>query len=153
MLVAVVAAVSYSRRAGGPEASGLLPHQARVVDAPTHDRIRASLRAAERVRSDTKQWPAALDAEGFTWTLRRHGIYVNYVGVPTDPTRARWLVLYIEPEPAPIADPAPPEDDEHHTLPDGTALHVTLWTAENAGPVPEVALPFPAAEGWTQRLR
>ena len=156
-LATLVVAVSFFRGEGAAQPP-VLPHLARLGDlkAPdqaTHAKIRDALRAAERVRSDTKQWPPALGVEGLTWTQRRHGVYVNYVGVPADPLRLRWLVLFIEPEPSPIVDPAPPEDDEHHSLPDGTALHVTVWTAANAGPVPEVVLPFPAAEGWTQRLR
>lgn len=155
VLVVAVGAASWLRRADTRPA--LLPFQSRVEglkddDQERHARIRAALREAERERSATKDWPQTLNVPGLTWTKREHGVYVNYVGVPAPmPVGLRWLVLIIEPE-KDSREPAPPEDDEHHTLADGTALHVTVWTAPGAG-VPEVVLPMPAAEGWTQQVR
>lgn len=154
-LVIAVGAASYLKRARPVEPQGLLPYQRRVLPAEVErmTQVRAAMRVAEQARSEQKRWPAGFSAPGLTWTQRGQGLYVNYLGVPPDPKGARWLVLYVEPEPAPIRDPAPPEDDEHHTLADGTALHVTVWTQPNDGPLPLDVLPFPAAEGWLQLLR
>ena len=137
----------------------LLPYQGWVDALSAEDQqrdaqIRAALREAERGRAANKTWPNRFLTEpGVEWLERSHGLYVNYLGIPAAPTRSRWLVLIIEPEPAALKDKPAPEDDEHHTLADGTALHVTVWSAPNQGAVPQVVLPFPAAEGWTQRLR
>lgn len=156
-LVVGVGALSWLRRAPPTARAELLPYQARVADLPgvervRHAEVRAALALAEATRAETQKWPSTFGVEGVTWVQRRHGLYVNYLGVPADPARLRWLVLVIEPEPTALKDPAPPPDDEHHTLADGTALHVTVWTAPNQGPVPEVVLPLPAAENWTQQL-
>lgn len=156
-LVVAVGAASYLRRAD--PTPPLLPFQSRVgelrgPDQERHEQIRAALREAERERSASKTWPPALSVPGLTWTMRAHGVYVNYVGVPAQaPGGLRWLVLIIEPEPGPLTDPVPPEDDEHHTLADGTGLHVTVWTSPVGGRPVELVLPMPAAEGWTQQVR
>ena len=153
--VAAVAWLGASRKRVAPLPE-LLPYQAlvRAADAEVFGLIRTQLRAAEKQRGTEGKWPTrfVVDDPRLTWTLRAQQLYVNYLGVPADPSQPRWLVLIIEPPPTGIRDPAPPEDEEHHTLLDGTALHVTIWSAPNQGPVPEVVLPFPAAEGWTQRL-
>ena len=137
----------------------LLPYQAQVSElaAPEQQRfaqVREQLRGAEEERDATGQWPQVLASEpDIRWIRLARGHYVNYLGVPASARRLRWLVMVIEPEAAAIRDPPAPEDDEHHTLRDGTGLHVTVWSAPNEGPLPEVVLPFPAAEGWTQRIR
>lgn len=136
-----------------------LPYQASVAELPGPEQerfsqIRDQLRVAERQRAAAQQWPAEFIADpSVRWIRLTHGLYANYLGIPNDAARVRWLVLIIEPEPLAIRDPPPPDDDEHHTLSDGTGLHVSVWSGPNEGPVPEVVLPFPAAEGWTQRLR
>lgn len=152
-----VAFLSHRRRAPTRPAAELLPYQARTTELPAAEQqrfaeIRTALRAAERARWETKKWPDAFSAPGLTWIQRGQGLYVNYLGIPTEPSRLRWLVLFIEPEPTALKDRAPPEDEEHHTLPDGTALHLSVWSAPNEGPVPSVVLPFPAAENWTQQV-
>ncbi len=162
LAVAVVAWLGATSKKGaarpGREAE-ILPYQGWVAELGAPDQVRfaqiyAQLRTAERDRVLNREWPSAFLADPtVVWTRLAHGAYVNYLGVPVEPARPRWLVLLIEPEPAAIRDPVPPEDDEHHTLSDGTGIHVGVWTAPNAGPVPEVVLPFPAADGWTQRLR
>lgn len=131
----------------------------------TFRQLREALPELERLRVETGTWPApsqlsAEDIEPFrederavprTWVLRRHGIYASYVGVPASGSTAlRWLVLFIEPT---TQEPAPPEDEEHQTMADGVPVHVTLWSQPNdAEPVPDEVLAFPAAQGWVQRL-
>ena len=156
-LVAAVGASSLMLRQRSKPAAELLPYQARTADLPAAEQQRftqigVALREAEAVRARTNSWPAPFSAPGLRWVQRGHGLYVNYLGIPEDPARLRWLVLVIEPEPLALKDPAPPEDEQHHTLADGTAIHVSVWTAPNDGPVPDAVLPFPAAEDWTQRL-
>jgi hypothetical protein len=163
LLVAVAAVAGFGvwrrKQAVVPAPAELLPYQAKVSDLPSaehqrYDEVQKAIRAAEQQRTATGAWPAVFLAQpGLTWTRRASQLYVNYLGIPAEPDRPRWLVLIIEPPKEGIRDPAPPEDDEHHTLGDGTPIHLGVWTAPNAGPVPEVVLPFPAAEGWTQRMR
>ena len=81
--------------------------------------------------------------------LRRQGATINYVG---ESEGLRWLVLYLEPDPRMERTAAPPEDDEHHTLADGTGLHVTLWTQPLSEPTTELVTAFPGAEGWVERV-
>jgi hypothetical protein len=88
--------------------------------------------------------------EGYDWQRFEEGVYVSYVGIPKRGD-TRWLVQIIKPAPGePPARPQP-DDDEHHTLPDGTLLHVSVWSAPNQGPIPHVAVPFPEVDGWTMR--
>ena len=158
-LVAAVALVTWlglTQKKSSLPPNEALPYQAPVseLSAAEQERLaqlRTQLRVAEKERTATGKWPERLTEDG-SCTLRVHGPYVNYLAAPADPSRLRWLVLVIEPQPGAIRDPAPPEDEEHHTLSDGTAVHVTVWTAPNEGALPSVVLPFPAADGWTQRI-
>ena len=158
-LGAVVAGFKSSgQRRASQRVAELLPHQALVSalspeEQQRHLEIRGAVRHAEQQRAANKRWPADfLSTKDVVWKQSGQRLYINYLGVPADGARLRWLVLFIEPEPSAIKDPPPPEDEEHHTLPDGTGLHVTVWTSPNVGPLPLAVLPFPAAEGWTQRL-
>lgn len=110
-----------------------------------HARAREQLRAAEKVRSQTRSWPPF--PEG--WALRVQGTTINYLG---EGEGLRWLVLILEPDPRAAPVKAPPEDDEHHTLGDGTALHVTVWTQPLTEPRSEYVTAFPATEGWVERV-
>ena len=114
-----------------------------------HARLREQLRDAELVRSQARTWPPApgLFPEG--WVLRKQGTAINYVG---EAEGLRWLVLFIEPDPRAPPEKAPPEDDEHHTLRDGTALHVTVWTQPLSELTTELVTAFPATEGWVERV-
>lgn len=126
--------------------------------------IREGVLEAENARSLTRQWPEpkALAAQGvppfeapdLVWSMRQHGVYVNYLGVPRSGGGLRWLVLFIEPEASAFDSkmPAAPVDEEHHTLPDGMALHVTVWSQPHEGTLPPEVLAFPVAEGWVQRV-
>lgn len=111
--------------------------------------LRGQLRQAERERASTKSWPSATGVFPGGWKLLRQASYVNYSG---ESEGLRWLVLFIEPDPRAAAGKAPPEDEEHHTLSDGTALHVTVWTQPPTEPPGEQVTAFPAAEGWVERV-
>ena len=131
----------------------------------TFRHLRESLPELERLRVETGHWPtpeAMRDerVEPFRedelttprrWALRQYGVYATYVGVPVDdPNAQRWVVLLIEPS---TNEPAPPEDEEHHTRADGVPVHVTVWSQPNdAEPVPDEVLAFPAAQGFLQRV-
>lgn len=135
------------------------------ADQRTFRHLREALPEVERLRVEKGGWPepAQLRAEGIepfrederavprTWVLRRHGIYASYVGTPpSGSTALRWLVLFIEPT---TNEAAPPEDEEHQTMADGVPVHVTVWSQPNdAEPIPDEVLAFPAAQGWVQRL-
>ena len=142
--------------------------------------LRAAIRDVEAERARTGSWPVAIDdpltpseVEGATarpspspdsagdersarpvaverGQMRQQGQAVNYV---TEAEGLRWLVLFLEPDPRLPKEPAPPEDDEHHTLSDGTPLHVTLWTQPLTESPPTELVAFPAAEGWVERVR
>jgi hypothetical protein len=89
--------------------------------------------------------------EGYDWQRLEEGVYISYVGVPRRGD-TRWLVQIIKPAPGEPGPAQPqPNDDEHQTLPDGTVLHVSVWSQPNRGPVPHVAVPFPEVDGWTMR--
>jgi hypothetical protein len=123
-----------------------------VAEQERFAQLHRALNGALKARANEKRWPAHFDTDpGITWVLRQHGLYVNYVGIPADASRLRWLVLIIEPDPKALKDAPAPEDEEHRTLADGTALHVTVWTSVGSE-LPQEVLPFPAAEDWTQQL-
>jgi hypothetical protein len=105
--------------------------------------VRAFIRDAERARGSTQHWPA--DA---AWALRQHRTSVNYV---REDAGLRWLVLVIEPDGRSPPENVP-EDDEHHRLSDGTAIHVTVWTQPVSESATEHVTAFPAAEGWVERV-
>lgn len=131
----------------------------------TFRHLREALPELERLRVERGAWPEPevvreAGVEPFredehttprTWALRTHGVYATYVAVPAPGSAAeRWLVLFIEPS---TNEPAPPEDEEHHTRADGVPVHVTVWSQPNdAEPVADEVLAFPAAQGWVQRL-
>lgn len=114
-----------------------------------HARLREQLKAAERERGQSKGWPAASGIFPDGWVQRRQGIYVNYLG---EAEGLRWLVLFIEPDPRAEPQPPAPEDAEHHTLSDGTPIHVTVWTQPLSEPRSELVTGFPGAEGWVERV-
>jgi hypothetical protein len=149
----------------------LLPYQRLVSEASpieqrTFRELQEGLLEAERVRATSGQWPdvATLAGEGippfaadptrrgssYKWTSVRQDWATNYLGVPSDPSAPAWVLVILEPAPGEPRDPAP-NDETHHRLPDGTTLHVTIWS------IPEqdrrsgfAALRLPQNEGWTQ---
>jgi hypothetical protein len=152
---------------------GLLPYQKPISDAaPVEQRtfreLQEGLLEAERIRATSGRWPDvdALAMEGippfgvdptrkgsaYKWTSVRQDWATNYIGVPSDPSAAAWVLVILEPAPGEPRDPAP-NDETHHRLPDGTTLHVTIWS------IPEkdrrsgfAALRLPQNEGWTQMV-
>jgi hypothetical protein len=153
--------------------STLLPYQRLVADSsPAEQRtfreLQEGLLEAERIRATTGRWPdvAALEAEGippfapdptrkgpsYKWTSVRQDWTTNYVGVPADPSAPAWTLVILEPAPGEPPDPAP-NDETHHRLPDGTTLHVTIWTMpEQSRRSGFAALRLPQNEGWTQLM-
>jgi hypothetical protein len=135
------------------------------VEQRTFRLLREALPELERVRVEAGTWPTPerMRADGVepfradereparTWSLRQHGVYATWLGLPPPGSTAqRWLVLIIEPT---TAEPAPPEDEEHQTRADGVPVHVTVWSQANSEPPPgDDVLAFPAAEGWVQRV-
>jgi hypothetical protein len=113
-----------------------------------HADLREQLRAAERERGKNKTWPAPGGIFPNGWVLRQQGSYVNYLG---EGEGLRWLVLFIEPDGRTPPENVP-EDEEHHTLSDGTALHVTVWTQPLSEAPAGGVTGFPAAEGWVERV-
>ncbi len=95
------------------------------------------------------------DAQPLQWQMRAYGDYVNYTAFPDSGTGKQWLILFIEPPKGLLKapnEPPPPRDEEHHTLSDGTALHVTVWVADASSGAPQGVLPTPAMENFTQLL-
>lgn len=162
-------ALGWAHVTGAPVAAPLAPWQASFTGLDVEDQrlyrlLREAIFEAENVRAETGQWPSpgSLAGEGvvpfareagepdFGWRRVEAFPCINYVG---EAAGKRWLILFIEPEPGALKTPgevAPPVDEEHHTLPDGTALHVTVWVQPASTPAPEGAVTFPNASGWTQ---
>ena len=180
MVVALVAAYlfgpafsgsSITQSSNRQSVNNLLPYQKLISDAqPAEQRtfreLREGLLEAERIRASSGKWPDvdSLAREGippfatdptrkgpaYKWTSVRQDWITNYVGVPSDSSAPAWALVVLEPAPGEPPDPAP-NDETHHRLPDGTTLHVTMWT------IPErdrrsgfSALRLPQNEGWTQ---
>ncbi len=144
-----------------PEAK-LLPWQERASTLPMTEHaayraLREAFAGLEAKRGVEKKWPEAAGLPvALTWSKLERGSYINYLGAPPPGSSARrWLVLIIEPEAGLLTqahEPVPKPDEEHHVLPDGTLLHVTLWSAPNEGALPVVPMPLPGEDGWTQAV-
>jgi hypothetical protein len=155
----VVAYLALNSGGGVSDASkGLLPYQALASTLPEADRqqflaMRQALLAAETGRARTSRWPevAAFGLPGgdYQWTRFARGFVTNYLGRPRDPSQPAWLLEIQEPEPGTAPDPAP-NDEEHHRLPDGTTLHVYVWTHRYGGQVPADFVPQPQNTGWIE---
>jgi hypothetical protein len=147
----------------------LLPYQAFVRDRPGDDQrmfreLQVGLLEAETIRSTSGSWPTpdgmaaagiepfavnpALKGPRYLWRLLRDGRFINYVGLPLEPSGPAWLLLVQEP------DPAAPEvfraDEEHHQLLDGSVLHVSTWSRPDRPANPDAPTRAPQFEGWTQ---
>jgi hypothetical protein len=155
-----------------PPASDLLPYQKLIRDAPPAEQrifreLQEGLLEAERIRAASGGWPdvTTLADQGippfaddptqpiqYNWTSVRQDWAINYLGVPSDPLAPAWLLVILEPEPGAPADQAP-NDETHHRLPDGTTLHVSIWTMqEGKRRSGFAAVRLPQNEGWTNLL-
>jgi hypothetical protein len=150
--------------------AGLLPFQKLIADAASTDQrlfreLQEGLLEAERLRATTGAWPApsALADSGippfaadptvkgpaYRWVLTHRGAFVNYRGVPAAPGAPTWLLLVQEPVAGALPDMSP-EDEEHHRLPDGMMLHVSVWTHADGERLSPALVQVPQAEGWIQ---
>ena len=120
----------------------------RADDGPLAGRRRARGRGDSAVCADptrkaaTYRWTSRAPglARPTTWACRR------FLGA------SAWLLVILEPEAGAPPDPAP-NDETHHRLPDGTTLHVSIWTMpEQSSRSGFAALRLPQNEGWTQLL-
>ena len=158
--------LAFGRSSGSEDTQrNLLPYQALARTLPTQEQqvyagIRQALASLESERSRLSRWPgvSTLTAAGgpalapgtsFSWQQFQERATVNYLGVPADPASPAWLLVIQEPEPNTPPDPAP-LDDEHHRLPNGTTLHIYIWTHRYGGRVPVQFVPQPQTEGWTE---
>jgi hypothetical protein len=159
-VIVTLVAVYFAFNAGGgsDSARGLMPYQTLASALPESDRqqfraLRDGLLAAEAERARTSRWPEvaalALPGTDYLWTRFERGVVTNYLGQPRDPSRPAWLLEIQEPEPGMLPDPAP-NDEEHHRLPDGTTLHVYVWTHRYGGQVPTAFVPQPQNTGWIE---
>ncbi len=154
----------------GDVKKSLLPYQGLIRDRSSLEQrmfreLQEGLLEAETARSQQGTWPAvdALVENGippfapdptakgarYTWTMRRDGTYINYLGLPAEANAPAWLVLVQEPEPG-----TPPdqnfEDEEHHKLLDGIMLHVSTWSHAAGSTLKSAVVRVPQAEGWQQ---
>ena len=152
----------------------LLPYQflARSLPEPEQQiffAIRDAILPMEAARFETKRWPdpEALSERGVTlfnpgvrgvsdtrqaWQKFEQGTTVNYLALPADPGGSAWLLTITEPEPGTLPDTAP-NDDEHHRLPDGTVLHIYVWTHRFGSEIKPGFIRQPETQGWIQIFR
>jgi hypothetical protein len=138
-----------------------------LADRATFTTLTERILELEAIRARTGRWPepaaavglprVGLGADGrtaptYSWQRSERGIIVNYLARPArGDSSAAWLVVYREPDPSTPADTAP-NDEEHHRLPDGTVLHVSIWMRRFGAQVSADFLPQPEVAGWTQVL-
>ena len=143
-----------------PGAANLLPFQELVATLVGADQtmfadLTKRMADIEKMRAAQGQWPDAGRLEtlpGFAWTATREGYFLNYLATPAgDAAAAAWLLVIQEPDPQAPVDPAP-NDETHHRLPDGTVLHVAIWTHRFGGQVDHRFVRQPERSGWTQVL-
>lgn len=150
----------------------LLPYQFLARNLPESEQhvfntIRDAVAPMEAARVEMKRWldPESLSARGVTvfnppseggtsrvWQKFEQGTTVNYLGLPTDQAGSAWLLTITEPEPGSVPDNAP-TDDEHHRLPDGTVLHIYVWTHRFGSEIKPVFIRQPETQGWIQIFR
>lgn len=148
----------------------LLPYQAlfRNLSSPQQRIFREMQEGATEalgVRSRSGAWPTVdalaadavppfapdpIDRSGLRWSLRRDGLLLQYIGVPSRPDDSAYLVSIQEPDPV-AGEKAIPGvvDEEHRLLCDGRLLHVTFWLGR-AEVAPGQPIGDPALAGWKQ---
>jgi hypothetical protein len=138
----------------------LLPYQALLKTLPSPDQtmfgeLQRRVLELEDVRAKSGRWPdgsaVRIDAP-YRWGRTGEGFFVNYLGLPAaDQSAGAWLLVVQEPDPQAPVDTAP-NDETHHRLPDGTVLHVTIWTHRFGGQLAPGFVRQPETAGWTQVL-
>ena len=157
IVTAVVAYVVLNTAIGGGDTSrGLLPYQTLASGLPEPDQqqfraIRQGLLALERERARSGAWPNAAPTpdSAYRWAMFQQGTIVNYFGRPSDASQPAWLLEIQEPEPGMPPDPSP-TDDEHHRLPDGTVLHIYVWSHPLGAQLTPALVRQPQSAGWTE---
>ena len=179
-LAAVILAVTWVYLANtavsgmGAEADGrrnLVSFQKLFRDLGPNDQrmfrsLQEGLVEAENLRASSGAWPlpAALAEQGippfaadptvrqkYTWSFHHEGILVNYLGLPAGSDQPGYLILIQEPTPGAPPDRAP-NDEEHHRLPNGDVLHVSVWGHGAGAKLQDILFGLPEADGWTQLL-
>ena len=161
-LVVLAVAVYLALRSSALEspAAASLPYQELVATLVGADQalfadLTKQMVDVEGMRAAEGRWPDAgrlKSLTGFTWTASREGYFLNYLATPGgDPSAAAWLLVLQEPDPQAAVDPAP-NDETHHRLPDGTVLHVSIWTHRFGGQIDRQFVRQPERSGWTQVL-
>ena len=147
----------------GAGSGALLPYQTLVrnlvsSDQATFGDLQKNLIEIETARARTGHWPEKGEPQGpasrssYTWIGSREGLFLNYLAIPAgDVSAAAWLLVIQEPDPAAVPDSAQ-NDEEHHRLPDGTVLHVSIWMHRFGEQVPLEFVRQPQATGWVQVL-
>jgi hypothetical protein len=146
----------------GAGGGALLPYQTLVRNLVSSDQaafgdLQKSLIEVEAARARTGRWPEAEGLQGpappsYTWIGSREGLFLDYLAIPSDDVSgAAWLLVIQEPDPAAVPDPAQ-NDEEHHRLPDGTVLHVSIWMHRFGAQVSRTFVRQPQAAGWVQVL-
>jgi hypothetical protein len=146
----------------GASSGTLLPYQTLVrslvsSDQATFGDLQKSLLEIEAARARTGHWPEAGVPQGaaptsYTWIVGREGLFLNYLAIASDDvSAAAWLIVIQEPDPAAVPDPAQ-NDEEHHRLPDGTVLHVSIWMHRFGEQVARDFVRQPQTVGWVQVL-
>jgi len=175
LVVTIVAGYLVFRSSALGDAAGasLTPFQMLVRDLVGPEqlmfgRLQQAVSEAEALRAQTGRWPEpaalgglpallptgdeSIPSSAYKWTRTQEGFVVNYLAVPLDDdAAAAWLLRIQEPDPNTPLDVAP-NDEVHHRLPDGTVLHVTIWTHRFGGRVSPAFTLQPELSGWTQLL-
>jgi hypothetical protein len=158
---------------GDATGASLTPYQMLVQNLVSPEqlmfgRLQQGVSEAEAVRAQTGRWPEpasfgalpavlpdgdeSLPSPAYTWSRAQVGFVVNYLALPSnDDAAAAWLLRIQEPDPNTPLDVAP-NDEVHHRLPDGTVLHVTVWTHRFGGRLSRAFVLQPELTGWTQLL-
>jgi hypothetical protein len=162
-LVVVAVAVYLALKSSALKSPGegnLLPYQQLVATLVSADQtmfadLSKQMVDVEEMRAAAGQWPGAsrmTRLTSYTWTASREGYFLNYLATPADDqSAAGWLLVIQEPDPQAPVDPAP-NDETHHRLPDGTVLHVSIWTHRFGGQIDRRFVRQPERSGWTQVL-
>ena len=163
-LIVTMVGVYLALRSSAIDGAGtLLPYQTLVrslvsSDQATFGDLQKKLIEVEAARAGTGRWPETGDPQGpappssYTWTGSREGLFLNYLASPSDDvSAAAWLLVIQEPDPAAVPDPAQ-NDEEHHRLPDGTVLHVSIWMHRFGEQVSREFVRQPQTAGWVQVL-